>query len=82
MSQRVSSPMSGGEGKQAVAALQLSPRLQKCWELDFEWKLIPDSLKKASVGHGASLLTKITSVFPVRILNKPLKPLACLLLQF
>lgn len=38
------SPMSG-EGKQAIAALQLSPRLQ---DLDIDWKLIPDNLKMVS----------------------------------
>lgn len=41
------SPMYG-ESKQAAAAFQLYPRLQKCWERDIDWSLIPEKLKQVS----------------------------------
>ena len=32
--------------RQKTAALQLSSRLHKCWDLDLDWDLLPNSLAK------------------------------------
>ena len=52
------SPISG-DSKQAAAALQLSSRLQSCWKADFDWTLVPPSLKEVRFNlnqfrHGTS----------------------------
>ena len=38
-----------GDSKQLSAAMQLSPRLKSCWELDIDWKLIPNKLNEVCV---------------------------------
>jgi hypothetical protein len=42
------SPISG-DSKQTTAALQLSSRLKNCWKTDFDWTLVPTTVKEVDV---------------------------------
>ncbi len=37
---------SGSYSKHRMAARQLLARVNKCWEMDFDWDLIPQKLKE------------------------------------
>lgn len=45
--------------KQRIAAKQLSARVVKCWELEFNWDHVPQKLKEVSIYRSTLMLPQL-----------------------